>query len=221
MKTYIRSVQLFLIALTTIPTGVWADAPPSDRFEERVPVQQSPQIEKDDMMSSRDEAEWIFTLTPVVNVVFFDDDRDRPIYGGHLDVRRSDFPLNFRVGVEGAHFDSEQASLQRLQAETKPFSSGPELTYLRIPFALELMHDLGSGLELFGGAGYNIIRIDNLASDTGSGFHLSGRLGYNITDNFGASVEGGYLFAEDLDAEGRGDVELSGPFVSSGLYFRY
>lgn len=205
-----------------------ADAPPPEQFRERIPVQERVEqrrVERERMREPHertmksDESGWIFGVSPVVTVNFFDEDRERPNYGLHFNARHSDVPLNLRIGVEGSDFDSEQDALVQTWLDAGGGEPGPDITYLRFPVAVEYWMPLGERGNLYAGPGYNLIRMDDLVEDTVSGLHVSGRLGYEIIeDSLELTAEGGYLWTEDLETP-NGDVDFSGAFVQGGMTY--
>lgn len=212
----------------SIPGIATADAPPSEEFRERIPVEERQEERHRERMEQEEEAmkrsgeaepEWIIGFSPVVTMNFFDEDRERPNYGFHVNVRKSDIPLNLRVGVEGSDFNSEQDAFSSTAVAQGRAPFETDITYLRFPIAVEYYMELSDRTNLYVGPGYNLIRIDDLEDENGSGLHVSGRIGWEILeDQLELTAEGGYMWTEDLETTG-GDVDFSGPFVSGGLTY--
>lgn len=222
---YLKYLLITAYALVFVGSlkPAFADSPGKEVFRERIPVREEEtraEPIQEERMVQADESEWLFSVSPTVNMVFFKDDRNRPLYGLHFNARKSDIPINYRIGIEGAHFDSENPPIERTFVNSGSFASGPELTFIRIPIAIEYFHEVNEDLNLYAGPGLDIIRIDNIVEDTGTALHLSGRLGYELTEDWEATVEGGYMFAEDLSTP-EGDADFSGPFVAAGLAYNF
>lgn len=222
-KRLLVAFGIMLMQILNLDSAV-ADQPGKERFPERIPLPEaaeSGQPADGTRSATLGSVDWTFSVSPVVTMMFFDDDRNRPLYGGYVEARRSDFPVNLRIGIEGAHFDSENDALVDAFAASGSGASGPELTFIRVPIALEYYREVMDNLTLFAGPGLDIIHMDNFADDTGVGLHLSGRAAYEvIQDLVDVTLEGGYLFADDLESDG-GDVNFDGAFVSAGVAVKF
>lgn len=152
-----------------------------------------------------------------VPVWFFNqEDSNLPGAGAAFDYWCDEIPLNFRVAVEGRHMYLGQDSAQYAREWD---DKTPRVTFIRIPFAVEYMHDLTESTTGFIGAGPDIIHLANDIGETGVGMHVSARLHYAFTKHFGASLEAGYMWGS---VKGQSDdIELDNAFVTPMLAYTF
>jgi hypothetical protein len=155
-------------------------------------------------------------LSGGVPVWFLDNEDTEAAPGVALDYWCSEIPLNYRVAVEGRHLDLDQseADFARESADKKA-----KISYVRIPFSVEYMAELDESTTGYIGGGPDIINAANDISDTTVGGHLSARVHYAFTDEFGFSLEAGYMWAR-FDGEGS-DVNLDGAYVTPMLTYTF
>lgn len=209
-----KSSSLLLVAFLALPGAALADAPASERFEERIPVgEPAPVAMPPKEMSS---CGWGTRVSVGVPVWFFDDEDTEVGAGGYLDVFNCDMPLNFRVGVEGTHMNVNQPGSAAIQEAP---NKEAELSFYRIPFALEYMTPVMEATTLYLGLGPDLIRTANDLSEFTVGMHLSARVLYEFDNNFGVGVEGGYMWGE-VDGPA-GDINLDNAFVIPTVSYRF
>lgn len=189
----------------------WADRPAKEEFRERAPVAADKKAEQ------RAATEWKHRLSPGVNVWMFDDEDSEVAPALHYDFWNTDTPLNYRVGVEGAHLDLEQDNAAGLADGP---GREPRVTFVRIPFAVEYRHALGDALTWYIGGGPDLNIFANDASDTQVGGHLGTRLGWNFDEHWGISVDAGYMWA-NIDESETGDVNLDGAYISPLMNYTF
>ena len=205
------SISTSLLVMLTGAASAFADAPPPEQFEERIPIRQE-QAQRFEEQGP----EWKFRLSPGVTVWTFDEEDATVGPSLYADVWRTDIPVNFRVGVEGRHLNLEQAAAADI-AEFPGKES--EITYIRIPFAVEYYHDLTDDLRLYAGLGPDIVHTANDLSETTVGFHLGTRLHYAFNQHWGVAVEGGYLWTE---VDGRSqDIDLDTAYITPQLSYTF
>lgn len=163
-----------------------------------------------------DDCEWMYRISTGPVVWFFDEENNLVGPEASLDVWRTDYPINFRIGVEGRHMflgqDSAQFARQNPQDTTR-------VTYLRIPMSLEYIQPLDEAVNLYLGLGPDIIHTANDLEDTNVGMHIDARVHYAFTSSWGASFEAGYMWG-DVDGDGP-DVKLDGAYVLPQLSYTF
>jgi hypothetical protein len=148
---------------------------------------------------------------------FFDKESNLPGAGGALDFWCDELPVNFRVGIEGRHMNLGQSAADF--AREWPDKT-TKITFIRIPFAAEYMYQVDESITAFFGGGPDIIRTANDLSETSVGMHLSGRLHYALTDEFGVSLEAGYMWGS-VDGESGRNVRLNNTFITPMLTYTF
>jgi len=133
-----------------------------------------------------------------------------------LDVWRTDYPFNYRVGIEGRHMYLGQESAEFAQEFTDKTT---HITYLRIPFSVEYMTDVASDLTWYIGGGPDIVHTADDIGDTNVGMHLGTRMHYAFNRSWGLAVEAGYAWG-DVDGEGE-DVELNHAYITPSLTYTF
>ena len=203
MRKYVLTLTLTFLLAPCIAT---ADSAPGERFREKIGIPGEEEMSK--------SSDWIFDMGPSLNVMFFSEDRNRPLAGLFFGARQADSPLHFRIGVEGANWDSGQEAIK-----TANGGADADTTFIRIPLAIEYAHEICDDMTLYIGPAYNfLIGNGDVLDDTGSGLSLGARVGYALTDKLQATLEGGYLWAGDLETDNNGgDAEFDAPYVSTGL----
>lgn len=176
------------------------------------PVKMEPVV----MDDNEELCEWKYRLSPAVPVWFFEDEDTRPAAGLYIDAWRTDLPWNFRVGVEGRHMNLDQDAAQ---FGREWIDKTTRVTYMRIPFAVEYMDSIGKDTTWFIGGGPDIIHLANDISETDVGGHIGTRLHYGFNDNWGVSLEAGYMWAR-LDGEGD-KINLDGAYVTPALAYTF
>lgn len=157
-------------------------------------------------------------LSGGVPVYFFNQESaNRPAAGLALDFWCDELPVNFRVGVEGRHMYVGQSSADYAREFADKTA---RITYMRIPFAAEYMMELDESTTGYIGGGPDIVTTANDFSETGVGMHLSARVHYALTEEFGLSLEAGYMWAS-VDGQGGRDVRLDGAFVSPMVSYTF
>ncbi|MCB0321002.1 MAG: porin family protein [Bdellovibrionales bacterium] len=148
---------------------------------------------------------------------FFQDEGDEVGGGVYFDLYPCCYPVNLRVGAEVNHMNADQASaLTAAEWNGRPAN----LTFVRVPFAVEYDLELGDRAHLFVGGGPDIINTANDVSDTSVGLHLSARALYEFTNHLGLSVEAGYMWGEVETNEG-GDLSLDNTFIIPSLSYTF
>ena len=151
-------------------------------------------------MEEKSTGKMYFGIGPSINTLFFDCEDTAVAPGIYADIGRTDFPINFRVGVEGTTFDMKQ---HEFTAGTE-LGGMPNTNFIRIPASLELKVPVTEKTNLFAGGGADLIHVDSSSNETYVGYHAEGRVVRSITENLGLSLNGGYLFADDADIKGPG-----------------
>lgn len=214
-----RGVLLLLsLGLFVVVQGVQADAPPEEQFRERVemPERKSPPPRKERRVQM-DETGWGTRLSLGVTEAFFDEEDTETLPAMHLDIWNKEYPWNFRVGVEGGnHINLDQENAAPI-AEAP--GKTPQITFVRIPFALEYIMPVSERTRVFIGGGPDIIHTANDLSETDVGLHLGVRLGHDFNEHWGVSVEGGYWWG-DVDS-GVNDIELDSAYVTPQLTYTF
>lgn len=161
--------------------------------------------------------EWGNRIAAGVPVWSFQEE-DTEVGGGlYFDIYPCDYPLNFRIGAEVNHMDLDQPNA----ASSAEFDGRKvNITFVRIPFAIEYAAALAERTSLFVGGGPNIIRTANDVSDTSVGMHLSARILQNFSDHFGIALEAGYMWGEVND-DGGGDIDLDNTFIIPTLTYTF
>lgn len=186
-----------------------ADAPGREEFKERIPLPPTDEVP----VPEADNDEWILGAHAGVTVFALADEHTQVGPALFFDARNTSVPLNFRVGVEGTHLNVQQS-----RVDGRPdIGDTPDLTYVRVPTAIEYVADLCDKSTLYVGGGPDLISISGLGNDTDWGAHLGARVLNKITDNMGISLEAGYQWA-DLDIYG-GPIDLDGAYVTTLLSF--
>lgn len=177
---------------------------------------QFPSAAHADYLNLDGDCEWKFRLSPGVTTWFFDEESELlgPFLG--LDIWRSDYPINFHVGVEGRHMylgQEEAVFAQEYDDKTT------QITFIRIPIAVEYIQPISQTVTLYVGAGPDIIRTANDISETAVGMHVGSRLHFAFNDSWGASVEAGYMWGE-VDGQGD-DVVLDNTYITPALTYTF
>ena len=163
-----------------------------------------------------DECCWSSTLGIGVPVYLFDEeDTDA---GGGLYANFTRCNLNLRVGAEVSHIDLDQPS-----AQTSAEFAGRrvDLTYVRIPLAVEYVVPLAEDTNVFLGGGPDLIATANDISEFSVGAHLGARVAHDITEKVGVALEAGYMWGEIDSENGGGDVDLNGTYITPSVYYRF
>lgn len=149
--------------------------------------------------------------------VWFFEEEDTEIGGGiYYDVFSNCKAINFRVGGEVSHISANQPNA--LASAERP-GTDAQLTFVRVPFALEYMTSVADNTFFFLGGGPDIIHTANDIGDTSVGMHVSARLLYNFTNDWGVAVEAGHMWGE-VEARG-GDVDLDNTFVIPSISYTF
>lgn len=185
----------------------------------QAPAQKQPEpaIEhKQPVTSYVEDCEWKFRLSPGMTVWFFDEENNLPGPALYMDIWRTDYPINFHMGVEGRHMYLGQEEAEfAMEWEDKT----TRVTYLRIPFALEYMNEIDDDTTWFIGAGPDIIHTANDISETNVGVHASTRVHYAFNEHWGVAVEAGYMWGH-LDNDGP-NVSLDNAFITPTLAYTF
>ncbi|MBX7138925.1 MAG: porin family protein [Oligoflexia bacterium] len=163
-----------------------------------------------------DSCEWKVRLSPGVAVWFFKDEGNLPGASMALDVWRTDYPINFHVGVEGRHMYLTQESAQFAREWDDKTT---RVTFIRIPFALEYMQPVAENTTWYIGAGPDILHTANDIVETNVGVHVSTRLHYAFDEHWGAAIEAGYMWGS-IDGQDE-DVVLDNAFVNPTLAYTF
>lgn len=215
MKSFlVKSGSILLLGLMALPGVSVADAPASESFEERIPVGEPEPVAMDRAAS---DCGWGTRASLGVPVWFFEDEDTEVGAGGYLDFYPCDMPLNLRVGIEGVHMNLDQPNAASI-AEAP--GKSPEISFYRIPFAVEYVMPLMEATDLYLGLGPDLIRVANDTSDWSVGMHLSARLAYDLGNNFGLGLEGGYMWGE-VDNNTGDDIKLDNAFVIPTLSYSF
>lgn len=209
----------FLTALALgallVPAVAFSDVVPKQNFKEQVPVREQAAAAAKSEVAAPD-CVWGARLAPGLANWFLTDEDHEIAPAMYMDVFRSDMPLNFRVGVEGAHITLTQDNAAGW-AEWE--GKNARITYLRIPFALEYMNAIDDQFTYFVGGGPDLLLSANDNSDQTVGAHLGARLAYNFNDSWGLALEAGYMWAR-FDAE-PASVNLDGAYVTPTLTYTF
>ncbi|MCO6429911.1 MAG: porin family protein [Deltaproteobacteria bacterium] len=192
------------------------DIVPREQIQERIPVQPERREERK-VAPAPAEDEWGVRVSPGVTVWFFDKEDTEVGPAGYMDIWNKEYPINFRVGVEGRHLYLSQPEAQ---GSAEFFDKTPDITFIRIPFALEYIVPVDEQTDLFFGVGPDIIHGANDVSDTSVGMHLEARLGYDFADNWGVALAGGYMWGE-LEGRDGADIELDTAYVSPFITYTF
>ena len=183
-----------------VSSAAFADQPAKEEFREQIGEPVSPAPEALPVV----EDGWKYRISPGLATWFFKDEDNITAPGLYFDAWPTDVPINLRIGVEGRHLDLEQ-NAARSSAEFEGLNT--EVTYVRIPMAVEYRRDLCEKWMWTVGGGPDILRMANDVSEWDVGLHLGTRLNYNFAENWSVGVEGGYMWAtvgatEDIDMDG-------------------
>lgn len=195
-----------------------ADQPPPEKFRERIPVEQPAAPKQEVSQKVVEEGGWGVRLAPGVTTYFFSDESNLPAPALYMDVFNRDWPLNFRMGVEGRHMFLSQ---DEAAAASDGPGRTPRITYIRIPFALEYVMPVAENTKLFLGGGPDIVHVANDIEDTTVGGHLGGRLQQNFDEHWGVAVEGGYMWAEVDGDNNVKNVSLDGAYITPTLTYTF
>ena len=217
MKSISKALTGALLGLTTLvvatPAVLFADVVPKSDFQERVniPRQEVPAakpIAAACGMNAR--------LSGGLPIWFFDEEDTVAGGGAYMDIWDCEYPLNFRVGAEIRHMDLDQnAAAGNAEFPGKTV----EITYVRIPLAVEYMTPVYDDTTLYLGVGPDIINAANDVSDTSVGMHLGARLHYAFDENWGAAVEAGYMWGE-FDGNA-GDIDMDGAYLTPQVSYTF
>lgn len=212
MNAKILSLKVFSALVTVLLlqlNSAWADRPAKEEFRERMPAEQKE-------MRVKETCGWKTKLSPGVSIWMLDEEDTEVAPALHMDFWNCDTPLNWRVGVEGAHVNLDQDEAASLADGP---GREPRVTFMHIPFALEYMHALNDKVTWYIGGGPDLNIYANDASDTQVGGHLGTRIAYNFNEHWGFSVDGGYMWAgiDEKDA----DVDLNGAYVTPLLNYTF
>ena len=211
-KIFGLSGMVAIAALLSV-AGAYADAPPDEQYRERIPVQEQAVAPT---QASANDCGWGARLSAGVPVWFFDDESTSAGAGAYLDVFPCETPINLRIGIEGRHIDIDQPGAEQY-AEWPGKTT--ELTYIRIPMAVEYVMPLAENANWYIGGGPDLIRTANDLSDFAVGAHVATRLGYDFENNISVAIEGGYMWAEVDD--GGPDINLDGAYVLPTVGYRF
>ncbi len=162
------------------------------------------------------DCQWKFRLSPGVTTWFFDEESELPGPSLGFDIWRADYPINFHAGVEGRHMYLGQEEAEFAQEFDDKTT---QITFLRIPLAIEYMHSIDDTLTWYVGAGPDIIRTANDISETSVGMHVGTRLHLAFDENWGASIEAGYMWGE-VDGQGS-DVVLDNTYITPAIAYTF
>lgn len=217
----VGALAIGVVTLATVATAqsrtnkVYGDVVPADRLDERIPV--PAERREDSRAAAVRESGWGMRVSPGLTVHMFDEE-DTDVAGAvFFDVWERETPLNFRVGAEVGHMDFDQDNA------VGSFEAGrdkAEVTYVRIPFAVEYIVPVADEMNLYLGGGPDILTSANDVDDTSVGGHLGARLGYDFADNWGVAVEAGYQWNELEGRDGK-DLDLDGAYISPLLTYTF
>ncbi len=207
-----------LLASNGLADGMPEDAP-AKKVARPAPPQEAPKQQPavapvqtiDD-----DWCEWKFRLSPGATVWFFDKESTLLGPAAFLDFWRTDYPINYRIGVEGRHMYLGQPEADFAR---EYFDKTTHITFIRIPFAVEYMHTVNDNTTWYLGGGPDIIHTANDLSDTNVGMHLGTRLHYAFNEKWGMAIEAGYMWG-DVDGEGA-DVKLDNAYITPTLTYSF
>lgn len=161
---------------------------------------------------------WGNRFSAGVPVWMFDEEASDAGGGVYFDLYHCCLPLNLRVGAEVTHMDANQESA--LSAAEWNDGRDANLTFVRIPFAIEYVYSFNDSTRVFLGGGPDIIHTANDITETSVGAHLSARFMRDLTERFGIAVEAGYAWAR-VDTEEAGDVVLDNAFIVPSLVYTF
>ncbi len=199
------------VAALAFASVAYADRPAEEEYREAVPMEEA--------MPAKPLPEscgWNTRLSAGTPVWFFDEEDNEVAPGIYLDAWDCNVPLNYRVGVEFRHLDLEQENAAGL-GETP--GADPEVTFVKIPFAVEYYQELSDDLTWFIGLGPDILNLANDISDTSVGMHISTRVHYAFNEHWGASLDWGYMWG-DLDGD-NGDIEMDHWFLTPAIAYTF
>ena len=205
---------LFVVTTVVLTTqSAFADRPARDVIGETVPVKESPSAIPQPIPA----ATGCFSRLSLGQTVwFFSEEDTETAPGAYFDFWCADVPLNYRIGIEGRHMDVSQKG-------TEDYAEFPgktvEITYIRIPLAVEYYHDLGEGFTWFVGGGPDLLRTANDISEFDVGAHLASRISYSFDENWGVALEGGYMWNR-LDGRSR-DLDLDGAYITPTVHYTF
>ena len=162
------------------------------------------------------ECGWGARISAGAPIYLFQEEDDAVGGGVYFDAFPCDLPINLRVGAEVNHMNADQPNA--LSAAEAP-GRVANLTFVRIPFAIEYTREVANNTHFFAGLGPDIIHTANDIGDTGVGFHLSARLLHNFTDSWGVALEAGYMWGEVESSTG--DVDLDNTFIIPTLSYTF
>lgn len=219
MNYKISLVGALLFASVAFADGIWDEPVKKSAPKPAAPVAAAPAAEpeaKPIVMDDSEDCEWKTRFSPGVTVWFFDEEDTSVGPNLSFEAWRTDIPLTYRVGFEIRHLDLDQdAALGSAEWPGKQ----TKITYVRVPFSLEYRHEMGD-TTLFAGGGPDIVNAANDVSDTAVGAHLGLRLHHAFNQNWGVSVEGGYMWGELEGRDGQ-DIVLDGAYVNPSLAYTF
>lgn len=208
-----RAVLTISAVILVSATSAFADRPATEELRETVPLQDRQAVQAQTIPAATG---CNVRASAGVPVWFFTDEDNEAAAGAYFDYWCADVPLNYRLGVELRHLDIKQG-------DAAAFAEGPgqpaEMTYVRIPMAVEYYQAIDEDMTWYIGLGPDIINGANDISDTAVGMHIGTRVHYAFTENWGASLEGGYMWAE-LEDNGS-DFDLDGWYVTPALAYTF
>ncbi len=204
MKRQIWYLAGTIFSLTLAPLSAMADQP-APEYKERVPVAAETAAPREEL----EVCNWRTRLSPGVATYFFTEEDTLAAPALHFDVWNTETPLNYRVGIEGRHMHLGQDGAEDYQEFSDKTTN---ITFIRIPFALEYIMPVDENFTLYLGGGPDLIRTANDLSDFTVGGHLGARMQYDIDEKWGLAVEAGYFWAEVDD--GGSDMELDAAYIT-------
>lgn len=164
----------------------------------------------------QEDCEWMLRVSPGATVWFFDEESELLGPSLSMDIWRTDYPINFHIGVEGRHmYLGQEEAKFAMEFEDKT----TQITFIRIPMALEYMQEVSDYTTWYIGAGPDIIHTANDISETAVGMHIGTRVHYAFNESWGASIEAGYMWGE-IDGQGD-DIVLDNTYITPALSYTF